>query len=99
MSAERVFAGTYITEVQVREKALAWVPEVMRFTSAAPEAGRPEIDAADAESVVKGEIHTPGKWPAYLPLTSTATCHPREAVLPLTPGGPFPFGNRAGGGR
>jgi ParB family chromosome partitioning protein len=32
MSAERVFAGTYITEVEVRERALiAWVPEVMRF--------------------------------------------------------------------
>jgi ParB family chromosome partitioning protein len=39
MSAERVFAGTYITEVEVREKALAWVPEVMRFASAAPEVG------------------------------------------------------------
>ena len=36
MSAERVFAGTYITEVEVRERALAWVPEVMRFTGAAP---------------------------------------------------------------
>jgi len=31
MSAERVFAGTYITEVEVRERALGWVPEVMRF--------------------------------------------------------------------
>lgn len=30
-SAERVFAGTYITEVEVRERALCWVPEVMRF--------------------------------------------------------------------
>lgn len=49
MSAERVFAGTYITEVEVREKALAWVPEVMRFASAAPEAGEPEIDATHAE--------------------------------------------------
>jgi ParB family chromosome partitioning protein len=49
MSAERVFAGTYITEVEVREKALAWVPEVMRFASAAPEAGEAEIDATDAE--------------------------------------------------
>lgn len=39
MSAERVFAGTYITEVEVREKALAWVPEVMQFASAATEAG------------------------------------------------------------
>ena len=49
MSAERVFAGTYITEVEVREKALAWVPEVMRFAPAAPDAGEPEIDASDAE--------------------------------------------------
>jgi len=31
MSAERVFAGTYITEVEVRERSLAWVPEVMLF--------------------------------------------------------------------
>ena len=34
-SAERVFAGTYITEAEVRERALAWVPEVMRFAAAA----------------------------------------------------------------
>ena len=59
MSAERVFAGTYITEVEVREKALAWVPEVMRFASAAPEAGEAEIDASDAAPGVEGEIHTP----------------------------------------
>ena len=36
MSAERVFAGTYITEVEVRDRALAWVPEVMRFAGAVP---------------------------------------------------------------
>ena len=36
MSAERVFAGTYITEAEVRERALAWVPEVMRFASTLP---------------------------------------------------------------
>lgn len=59
MSAERVFAGTYITEVEVREKALAWVPEVMRFTSAAPEAGDPEIDATDAEPGVDAEHQSP----------------------------------------
>ncbi|UXC92218.1 ParB/RepB/Spo0J family partition protein [Sphingobium sp. RSMS] len=59
MSAERVFAGTYITEVEVREKALAWVPEVMRFASAAPEAGEAEIDASDAAPGVEDEIHTP----------------------------------------
>ncbi|MGE8140644.1 ParB/RepB/Spo0J family partition protein [Novosphingobium sp. NPDC080210] len=59
MSAERVFAGTYITEVEVREKALAWVPEVMRFASAAPEAGAPEIDATDAEPGVDTEHQSP----------------------------------------
>lgn len=59
MSAERVFAGTYITEVEVREKALAWVPEVMRFASAAPEAGEAHIDADDAEPGVDDETHTP----------------------------------------
>ena len=59
MSAERVFAGTYITEVEVREKALAWVPEVMRFASTTLEAGEAELDATDAESGVDGEIHTP----------------------------------------
>jgi ParB family transcriptional regulator, chromosome partitioning protein len=59
MSAERVFAGTYITEVEVREKSLAWVPEVMRFACRAPEAVEPEIEAADAEPGVDGETHTP----------------------------------------
>lgn len=59
MSAERVFVGTYITEVEVREKALAWVPEVMRFTSAAPEAGEPEIDATDAEPGFDNEHQPP----------------------------------------
>src|SRR3546814_6381421 len=51
MSAERVFAGTYITEVQVREKALAWVPEVMRFTSAAPE--RSEEHTSELQSLMR----------------------------------------------
>jgi ParB family chromosome partitioning protein len=43
MSAERVFAGTYITEVEVRDRALAWVPSVMRF--AADEPAAPEKPA------------------------------------------------------
>jgi len=30
-SAERVFSGTYIAETDVRDGALAWVPDVMRF--------------------------------------------------------------------
>lgn len=59
MSAERVFAGTYITEVEVREKALAWVPEVMRFAPAAPDAGEPEIDATNAEPGFDNEHQPP----------------------------------------
>lgn len=30
-SAERVFAGQFITEAEVKDRALAWVPMVMRF--------------------------------------------------------------------
>jgi ParB family chromosome partitioning protein len=62
MSAERVFAGTAITEVDVRERALAWVPGVMRFapidscdgdvseTDAAPEVGT-QIAELDGDEV------------------------------------------------
>jgi ParB family chromosome partitioning protein len=49
-SAERVFAGTYITEAEVRERALAWVPEVMRFASGAQESTSSELDPADIDS-------------------------------------------------
>ncbi len=45
ISAERVFGGSYITEVEVRERALAWVPEVMRFAGAATV----EVEADDAK--------------------------------------------------
>jgi len=42
-SAERVFSGAFITDADVRDHALAWVPEVMRFADAA-------TDVADADS-------------------------------------------------
>jgi ParB family chromosome partitioning protein len=51
MSAERVFAGTYITEVEVRERALAWVPEVMRFAGTEPA----RVEGADAQGAEPGE--------------------------------------------
>ncbi|MFC3101208.1 ParB/RepB/Spo0J family partition protein [Altererythrobacter lauratis] len=61
MSAERVFSGTYITEVEVRERALAWVPEVMRFASPLPDepeqASSPgnEADGAPADGLSDGQ--------------------------------------------
>jgi ParB family transcriptional regulator, chromosome partitioning protein len=59
MSAERVFAGTYITEVEVREKALAWVPEVMRFAAVTQDAGEPGIDATAADPAVDTDDQSP----------------------------------------
>jgi ParB family chromosome partitioning protein len=59
-SAERVFAGTYITEADVRERALAWVPDVMRFPSSSlgePAAESPLAD--DAASGVSDDNQTP----------------------------------------
>jgi ParB family chromosome partitioning protein len=47
-SAERVFAGTYITDAEVRERALAWVPDVMRF--AEPPGAPPDSAANDADA-------------------------------------------------
>ncbi|HEX5184983.1 MAG TPA: ParB/RepB/Spo0J family partition protein [Allosphingosinicella sp.] len=35
-SCERIFSGDFIAEVEVKEAALAWVPEAMRFAPAQP---------------------------------------------------------------
>ncbi|MET0373604.1 MAG: ParB/RepB/Spo0J family partition protein [Rhizorhabdus sp.] len=44
-SAERVFSGAFITDAEVREAALGWVPEVMRFAGpAGADATEPEGD-------------------------------------------------------
>jgi ParB family chromosome partitioning protein len=58
ISAERVFAGTYITEVEVREKALAWVPEVMRFAHAASDAVDADSGNADLGTVAPDSADT-----------------------------------------
>ncbi len=48
-SCEKLFAGEAIVEAEVKEKALAWVPNAMRFLdSAEPDASDPG-DAADEE--------------------------------------------------
>ncbi len=50
-SCERMFSGDFIAEVEVKEAALAWVPEVMRFANAQPAPEEPEAagpsDGAD----------------------------------------------------
>lgn len=63
MSAERVFAGTYITEVEVRERAVAWVPEVMRFGPYPVEATNveraPDTPATAPDVVANDDNQTP----------------------------------------
>ena len=61
MSAERVFAGTYITEVEVRERALAWVPEVMRFAGQSASDAGDEPQDSDADCVANDDHQPPSE--------------------------------------
>ncbi|MEO0032466.1 MAG: hypothetical protein RIS94_2224 [Pseudomonadota bacterium] len=65
MSAERIFSGTYITEVDVRDRALAWVPEVMRF-----ECGSAVADTFDDGAVGDPQASTDGTPSPGDPLSS-----------------------------
>ncbi|WP_431470791.1 ParB/RepB/Spo0J family partition protein [Sphingosinithalassobacter sp. LHW66-3] len=64
MSAERVFAGTYITEVEVRERALAWVPEVMRFADQPEIPADSEAQCPDADFVANDDNQPPSELAA-----------------------------------
>ncbi|HYC95615.1 MAG TPA: ParB/RepB/Spo0J family partition protein [Sphingomicrobium sp.] len=46
-ACERIFAGDFIAEVEVKQAALAWVPEAMRFASPIEETApdEPELEA------------------------------------------------------
>lgn len=44
-SAERIFAGNFITEVEVKERALAWLPAAMRFAHASGDTPATETNA------------------------------------------------------
>ena len=59
MSAERIFAGATIAEVHERDRALAWVPEAMRFAG-------PSARAAD-DSEIGGEVREGGEQPVAAP--------------------------------
>lgn len=45
-SAERIFAGNFITEVEVKERALAWLPAAMRFAEISRAAEVTEVEPA-----------------------------------------------------
>jgi ParB family chromosome partitioning protein len=58
-SCERIFSGDFIAEVEVKEAALAWVPEAMRFAPAPAEpvepVGEVSADTASGAGSVIGE--------------------------------------------
>ncbi len=53
-SAERIFAGNFITEVEVKERALAWLPAAMRFADASGDTPSTETDAEIAADAADG---------------------------------------------
>ena len=54
--AERVFSGNFITDAAVRDAALAWVPDAMRFAGQeATVADEEANEASDASDEVAGE--------------------------------------------
>lgn len=73
-SAERIFAGNFITEVEVKERALAWLPVAMRFADAsgvepatetvadiaavATDGAEPDADGSTAEDTVNNQETT-----------------------------------------
>lgn len=51
-SAERIFAGNFITEVEVKDRALAWLPAAMRFADMSDAIPAGEINADETEDAV-----------------------------------------------
>lgn len=53
-ACERIFSGDFIAEVEVKQAALAWIPDAMRFATpadeAAPDGNASEQSAADTET-------------------------------------------------
>ena len=59
-SCERIFSGDFIAEVEVKEAALAWVPEAMRFAPAPAEPVEPVGEGStDTAPGAGGEIGEP----------------------------------------
>ena len=55
-ACERIFSGDCIAEIEVKQRALAWVPEAMRFSAPAadPAADPAAEEAADLDSAGQG---------------------------------------------
>jgi ParB family chromosome partitioning protein len=71
-SCERIFSGDFIAEVEVKEAALAWVPEAMRFAAPAVPA-----ESANDEEIAAPDVEEGAVSPAA---TSDATSEIEEAA-------------------
>jgi ParB family chromosome partitioning protein len=60
-SCERIFSGDFIAEVEVKEAALAWVPEAMRFAPAqvAPLQADPAGSAPEGSGTLEPGVENP----------------------------------------
>lgn len=64
LSAEKLFGGQIIVEADVKEKALAWVPEAMRFDDDGDSAaGDAEVEASANDLVEQGGANEGGELP------------------------------------
>ena len=58
-ACERIFAGDFIAEVEVKQAALAWVPKAMRFAAptdeAAPDGSAGELPAAQSDEIASAD--------------------------------------------
>jgi hypothetical protein len=88
MSAERVFSGTYITEVEVRERALAWVPEVMRSRALPDEPNRHLAQRGDGAPPTAERRRPRASWLPDLLLTGTPLVPVKRS--PASGQGPLP---------
>ena len=66
-SCERMFSGDFIAEVDVKEAALAWVPEVMRFASAPVAPEQPEVEVDSGTEAAEPVDGTGGEGAAEAP--------------------------------
>ncbi len=68
-SSERIFSGDFIGEVEVKEAALAWLPDAMRFAPA-PAPAEPEGPEAEAGAGTEAahDSHLIGEEPSPAPV-------------------------------
>lgn len=68
---ERIFSGDFIAEVEVKEAALAWVPDAMRFAQPPAAAAQPE-DIPSAENDHGGISEGESAEPVVKPIEEAA---------------------------